>query len=344
MVADYVATLSDAMRGMTDSTGCGMENIGATTLREARNIISAGGVDIVNIHGCWRDQNALLARSLSIMGGAPGKPRLVITPHGQLEPWIRRKHYLRDKLPRTLAYQKRLVKGAYAIIVMGKMERGCMERLKWNERIETVHNALITDMLTEEEMARQLMHIYGKVMDTDTYGLLGEKDLLTLSSLLKASLAGDGRWLTEEEAGSCSFISLTTWRRILLYAHQYAITDSLQRGARVMGIEPPDIRPATVETYNSGSAPTPIAGRPSRVAKADEVVEWIKALSQGAHRGGIHIADLLFTSSQLRALSADEGQISEALKRQGLKKFTNSLMQSLHRQTGLEEGFMINVN
>lgn len=380
MVEEYIECLSSAMTGMKDNYGIESENLKTSSMHEARNILKDKDIDIVNIHGCWNNDNARLAQSLNTLSTKPRTneknglanickaPRLVLTPHGQLEPWIRKHNYATDKLPKTLIYQKNMVANAFAVIVMGKMEKTCMEQLKWTDRIEVVHNALITELLTSKEMASKILYIYGKVMDTDTFQLLDSQAQLTLASLIKAGMTGDSRWLTQREADSCSFISLTTWRRILLFAHNNSITNYILKGAKTMGIIPPDIKPALVESY-SKPCPTPLSYNKNYTTlnlSPDQLTEWIKTLKKARasesrvskltdgreqprlckqYKGAdIHIADLIFTSSVLRNLKTDERKLISELRKNKLGKFTNSLMETLHKRTGLDEGFMININ
>ena len=349
MVKEYIECLSQAMTGMTDNYGIESLNLKTSSMHEARNILKDKDIDIVNIHGCWNNDNARLTQSLSTLSEKTRNnetPRLVLTPHGQLEPWIRKHNYATDKLPKTLIYQKNMVANAFAVIVMGKMEKTCMERLKWTDRIEVVHNALITELLTSKEMASKILYIYGKVMDTDTFQLLDSQAQLTLASLIKAGMTGDSRWLTQKEADSCSFISLTTWRRILLFAHNNSITNYILKGAKTMGIIPPDIKPALVESY-SKPCPTPLSYNKNYATlnlSPDQLTEWIKTLKKKYKGTDIHIADLIFTSSVLRNLKTDERKLISELRKNKLDKFTNSLMETLHKKTGLDEGFMININ
>lgn len=330
MTADYVSALVAEMAGMRDGVGRAVESLVATDSKQARTMLREKAVDIVNIHGCWRYGDAMVWGAARRAGA-----RIVVTPHGELEPWIVRQDYMRDKMPKTLLYQKAMVERAYAVVVMGKMEAACMRRLGWNGRIETILNALITETTTAVKMASETVDIYNKVMDTDVYQLMDAGMRLTLASLLKAGLSGDSRYLTQEEAASCRDISLLCWRRMLVYAHHTKISATLMRGAEATGVEVPDIDPTTIACYLPHPTPTETEAMPT------DIVGMTRWLRDKTRRRAITIADIVATADRLRALRADEDSIVAGLRQRHLHDFACNLMYVLREHTRLEEGFML---
>ena len=59
---------------------------------------------------------------------------------------------LKEKLPKRTLWEKRFVEKAYSVIAFGKMEEKFLRQLKWNPRIEVIHNALITNSISDQEM------------------------------------------------------------------------------------------------------------------------------------------------------------------------------------------------
>lgn len=339
MTAEYVDTLTNAMSGMKDSCGLDIENVKATSIGQIRKEIKEKDTDIMNIHGCWRNSDAMAARIADRNG-----IRIVMTPHGQLEPWIIRQDYWKSKFPRIVAYQRSIVRRAYAVIVMGRMEMECVKRLKWNQRTETVLNSLITDAITDREMAEQTAAIYNKAMDSNVYELMDDDARLALASLIKAGISGDKRWLTDEEYNACRDISIVNWRRILIYAHHTMISDTIINGAQTVDADLPDIHPADIPCYlpqTKESQKTVEERMKKRKTETEATTEWMKALHKQYRWSRITIADVVHTAERLRRLDADESEISETLKEKGLDKFASSMMQVMSTFTRLEEGFMI---
>ena len=61
--------------------------------------------DVVHVNCCWMPQCALVQRWAQRLGY-----KIVLTPHGMLEPWIMKRHYWTRKVPALLFYQKAAIK------------------------------------------------------------------------------------------------------------------------------------------------------------------------------------------------------------------------------------------
>lgn len=66
--------------------------------------------DVVHVNGCW-----LPGCALSQLWAQKAGFKVVLSPHGMLEPWILRRHYLTRKLPALWLYQRRAVRQADAL-------------------------------------------------------------------------------------------------------------------------------------------------------------------------------------------------------------------------------------
>ena len=74
--------------------------------------------DILHCHGCWSNIIARAAYAAARQGA-----RIIITPHGQMEPWIVGQQTFHEKVSKKLLWQKRLLSKAYVIITLGKLEK-----------------------------------------------------------------------------------------------------------------------------------------------------------------------------------------------------------------------------
>ena len=109
MQARYVNLLTETM----DSS---VEQVTMTTLSNVKQALTSQHFDLLHIHGCWSISYAQAAAKARREG-----TRIVITPHGELEPWILRNRQWQEKMPKTLLYQRQTIRQAYAVIAMGTM-------------------------------------------------------------------------------------------------------------------------------------------------------------------------------------------------------------------------------
>lgn len=105
--------------------------------REWLALLSELRPDVVHVNCCWLPECAAVQRWAQGAGY-----RVVLTPHGMLEPWIMQRHYWTRKLPALLLYQRRAVKQADLLHATAPQERDHLLRLGWNTRICTIPNAV----------------------------------------------------------------------------------------------------------------------------------------------------------------------------------------------------------
>lgn len=330
MVGQYVDVLCHAMEKYAEVDSC--HSVG-----NFRHILRERQPDVLHIHGCWHSSFAIAARL-----AARYNVRFVLSPHGQLEPWIIRQHYLKEKLPRLVAYQRWMVKHAYALIAMGRMEEGCLGRLKWNPRCETVLNSQITEALTAEQMGTAMCRVYRKVLDSDLWPLMDDATRLAVRGFIKAGQTGDSRWLSNEEYEACKEATADDMRKIVLYSYQEGILDTVKCGISVVDKPMPEIDPPSVPCYYPKGKSTADIAPLNCEGNGDE--EHLYKLFRSSHklmrRHKLTISHAVTLSAALRASKADEGKLAERLKEKSLLSYTGRLMQVLSDLTGLEEGFM----
>lgn len=120
---------------------CQVHYISASILggmkREWKKIICCVKPDVIHIHCCWIPQCALAQRWAQQMGY-----KVVLTPHGMLEPWIIRRHYLTRKLPALWLYQRRAVKNADCLHATSVSEKEHLLALGYNKYIALIASGI----------------------------------------------------------------------------------------------------------------------------------------------------------------------------------------------------------
>ena len=303
---------------------------------DALQRLQDGHYDILHIYGCWQHQAWRMAR-LALKRGT----RLVFSPQGQLEPWVIEENYWKDKLPKKLLYQRWIVSHAYAVIIQGKMEEECLKRLGWNPRLVIIRNPQITHSITQQEAARQLEHIYRMVMDSNQLELMKDDTRRMLKIFIKAGITRDTRWIEED----LTTIDKEEWRKLLCYAHQEHLTDTLLYGIRVLNYEAPDLDVSQIDYFlpPGYEAPTTIEQNigSSFVSENQRLLATFRYLKKLWQHRRLAISHLVELDKELRFHYANEQLLCEDLQERHLLKLAARLMQLMADLTGLTEGFML---
>lgn len=93
--------------------------------------------DVVHVNCCWMPQCALVQRWAQRVGY-----KIVLTPHGMLEPWIMKRHYWTRKVPALLFYQKAAIKKADCLHATAESEKENLLKLGYNSRITVIPNGI----------------------------------------------------------------------------------------------------------------------------------------------------------------------------------------------------------
>ncbi len=328
MVAQYVETLCNAMGSYADThTSC--------ELNDFINKLCDKRPDIVHLHGCWRTANWVAVHKATAHGA-----RIVLSPHGGLEPWVIKQNYWSRKLPQMALYQRRIVEQAAAVIVMGRMERQCLERLNFTQRVETILNSLITVALTDEQMAAAVHAVYRKVLDSKVWPLMEENTKVAAKTLVKAGITGDSRWIDNDGAVAVHGLTNDERRKIVLYAYQEGISSTVNHGFAAMETPSPDVDPATVPQY------TYVTDNKSSIIPQEDgdINAKTVAALRNAHRldraGKLTIKHIVELDMLLRSGEIDETNLAETLQEKHLLPFANRIMAVMNRITGFDEGMM----
>ena len=96
-------------------------------------LLDAVKPDVVHVNCCWTPDCAAIQRLAQRQGY-----KVVLTPHGMLEPWIVKRHYYTRKLPALWLYQKAAVVKADCLQATAESEREHLLQLGYNDNIEVV--------------------------------------------------------------------------------------------------------------------------------------------------------------------------------------------------------------
>lgn len=100
--------------------------------------------DVVHINCCWQPQIALFTHLTSRWRASASSSavKLILTPHGMLEPWIIARHYWTRKVPAIWLYQRRAVRQCDMLVATADEEREHLLQLGWNSRVALVKNGI----------------------------------------------------------------------------------------------------------------------------------------------------------------------------------------------------------
>jgi hypothetical protein len=317
LISRHVSMLTD---GLQQSVSVGTaDSVGAI-----RKAVKEQEPDIIHCHGC-----PSVSAARAILSGINKGSRLVLTLHGQMEPWATDKN---KKVP-AIYWQKRLITRAYSVILLGRLELTNFQKLGWNRRTEEIHNAVTTNTISGQEMCTATFAIYQKVMDSNTLELMDEPTARMLKAIIKIGIMGDRRWtvvLPSEDVN---------WRHLFLYAEHEHIRNYVDYGINILGLTVPNIDTTRIAAYFPDNYETP---RPIREKVGDYKGKETDYLLRIIHqiRQKPLLLHLIELTRELYRDTVDDDQLAEGLAEKKLTAFTRSLMQVLDEQTALDEGYM----
>lgn len=122
------------------------KNIFGAMKSEWMNLLNEITPDIVHVNCCWLPQCAWVQK-----WSQAKNYKVILTPHGMLEPWIVKRNYWTKKLPALLLYQKSAIKKANCIHATAESEKKNLLRLGYNNNIVVIPNAVDVDDIKMKE-------------------------------------------------------------------------------------------------------------------------------------------------------------------------------------------------
>lgn len=93
--------------------------------------------DVVHVNCCWMPQC-----SWAQLWAQKAGYKVVLSPHGMLEPWIMARHYWTRKFPALLLYQKKAITKANCLHATAESEKENLLKLGYNNRIKIIANGI----------------------------------------------------------------------------------------------------------------------------------------------------------------------------------------------------------
>lgn len=118
-------------------------NIFGSMKHEWLDILEKIHPDIVHVNCCWMPQCAFIQKWAQQLGY-----KVVLTPHGMLEPWIIKRHYWTKKVPALWLYQKKAIVEADYLHATAESEKENLLKLRYNSKIEVIANGIDIDKIT----------------------------------------------------------------------------------------------------------------------------------------------------------------------------------------------------
>lgn len=285
--------------------------------------------DIIHIHGI----NQMLQLK-ALRCAVKNNIRFVVTLHGQMQPFA----MSRQERFKQAIIASEYLSDAYAIITFGKMETSSFSKLGCNPRIEEIHNAVITNVISSAGMAAKTYSVYQKVMDSNTLELMSEDDRQLLAAILKAGILGDRRWLNNRVV-KVSDSNPNLWRQLLVYAEHENIRNYVDYGMNILGLSSPMIDTTKISAYfpKTYTRPMPIK---NMIGEYDgKETDYLVRIIRQIHKQPL-LLHLIELTRELYRDTVNDDQLENALEKEGLLSFASQLMQILSEYTLLDEGYM----
>ena len=182
------------------------KNIFGAMKREWMELLNKVHPDIVHVHGCWTPQCAWVQKWSQAKGY-----KVILTPHGMLEPWIMNRNYWIKKLPALMLYQKKAICKANYIHATAEREKVNLLKLGYNDKIRVIPNAVDVESIKIKESWQRTKTILFLSRIHEKKGL---NFLIKAASILKKEL--DGYQIVIAGEGDASYIE--TLKQMVLQA------------------------------------------------------------------------------------------------------------------------------
>jgi len=138
--------VSHASENVVEMPNCKIHFISSSLFgnmkKEWLDLLSNIQPDIVHVNCCWMPQCAFTQKWAQAKGY-----KVVLTPHGMLEPWIMARNYWTRKLPALLLYQKAAVRKADMLHATADSEKANLLKLDYNNKITVIPNGIEIDKI-----------------------------------------------------------------------------------------------------------------------------------------------------------------------------------------------------
>ncbi len=158
------------------------KNIFGAMKREWMALLDEVRPDIVHVHGCWSSQCVWVQKWSQAKGY-----KVILTPHGMLEPWIIKRNYWIKKLPALMLYQKKAIRKVDYIHATAESEKENLIQLGYNDKIKVIPNAVNVDSIIMKNSWQRTKTILFLSRIHEKKGL---NFLIEATAILKKKLSG----------------------------------------------------------------------------------------------------------------------------------------------------------
>ena len=183
------------------------KNIFGAMKQEWMALLNEVKLDIVHVHGCWEPQCVWVQKWSQAKGY-----KVILTPHGMLEPWIVKRNYWIKKFPALMLYQKKAICKADYIHATAESEKENLLKLGYNDKIKVIPNAVNVDSIRMKDSWKRTKTILFLSRIHEKKGL---NFLIEAASILKKEL--DGYQIVIAGEGDASYIE--TLKQMVLQAN-----------------------------------------------------------------------------------------------------------------------------
>lgn len=313
--------------------------------------------DVVHIHACWNYAASILFDEC-VRRHVP----TVITVDRKLEDWHISRHYWLCKLPKSVMYQRRMLKKAGVLHFITEQEQADFGHLGWlpgirsakplNTRTVTIEPFNITGGVSVEEMSDRLLALYQKVADSAPFNRMTEDERRAEDRLISIGLIGKNlARITDDDITLLRSLDGNSWRRILIHAHDENVSENLYEGLRQVGMPIPALSADTIDRFVRDSA-----GRQKNAATDSKIAKLMSDTAMPEFERSVcveftelllkikyacaHRSDFVQLFNKLRFNDYDEDLVSEKISSIGLAKDAARLFKIMEERYGLGEGFM----
>ncbi len=332
-----------------------MKDIAEIDLRHDLQGITAdtlSSYSLVHVMGCWVGSSATLA----IKAQKQRKP-IVYSPLGGLQPWVVKEHHA----SRLYAIHRQAVSLASAVHVCGPLERDTFNRLRWNARVVLIKNPVLTSLVSFDEMCRDMLSLYRKVIDSHARMLFNVEEQKLIGDLLEIGVDEQALRQADRVEKTKNMLhdwSGEQWRRLLIYAEDEQIIPTIELAMERLHIDIPQINVSDIERFNaskgyaegplktdelvkpSSSVRSKLASqlKPEQASERQLCIAFCNMKYEVDHDKAPlgHLVDLY---KLLRFGEADEDLVAEIMTDLGEREFAQRLVGVLATVMNLSEGF-----
>lgn len=341
LLTNYVETLCNAMQDMAETT--------IVTDKTMRSLTSGTTFDIIHVHSCWHLHAAQFINRMA----DKGMP-VVLSPHGNLDTFTMQNEQHLTKQGKRFLYQQKAVQRAEALLATSNRELEALLKLGWNRRIGVVKSSLFDSTVPPRKMAEETLRLYRKVIDTRYRILMTPSEERALCILLHTGTARDAyeQAVSAEQQQMMETLTETQWRRMLLYADDEGVRNTIDKAIDTHRIPAPSITTSQIERFPSAHPKSlqPLVstlpkGKANRLLATDApTLHSLCAmlLDAKAHwkASTLSMKHVCMLFEAFRYEDFDEDRFSEVIRQLGAKTFTSHILSVLNAIFSLGEGFM----